>query len=54
MTTNDAYIFAKKIYRKHYTNRRVESLMKDLGYSEEDTKKVKTWLGKWTNGMTSY
>lgn len=54
MTTNDAYLYAKKLFRKNFTYIQLETFMKFEGHSEENIAKVKYWLSKWTNGMTSY
>lgn len=45
MTKNEGYLYAKKIRRKHYTNIELEAIMKAEGYSEDDIKLVKAWLG---------
>lgn len=54
MTTNDAYLYAKKVYRKHLTKLQLERQMQSEGKSEEDLSKVRYWLNKWTNGISSY
>lgn len=52
MTKNDAYLYAKKIYRKHYSNSQIEQIMLKEGYTYDDIKLVKDWLSSWTNGRT--
>lgn len=54
MTINDAYKYAKKLYRKHLTNIQLEEHMRAESHSDENIAKVRYWLSKWTNGITSY
>lgn len=52
MTKNDAYLYAKKVYRKHYSKIQIEKLMLSQDYTYEDIKLVKDWLSSWSNGRT--
>ncbi len=45
MTKNDAYLYAKKVRRKYLTHHQLEVQMTSEGYSEDDIKLVKAWLG---------
>ncbi|WYA83483.1 hypothetical protein vBPMCPL1_0103 [Proteus phage vB_PMC-PL1] len=52
MTKNDAYLYAKKIYRRQYSKIQIEQKMLEDGYSYEDIKLVKDWLSSWSSGRT--
>lgn len=52
MTKNDAYIYAKRIYRQQLTNKQVEDKMLSESYTYSDISLVKNWLSSWTNGRT--
>lgn len=45
MTKNDAYLYSKKVRRKSLTHAQLEVMMTAEGYSEDDIKLVKAWLG---------
>ncbi|QFR57673.1 hypothetical protein CPT_Slocum_107 [Serratia phage Slocum] len=51
MTKNDAYKYAKSIFRKRYTKIQIENVMSAQGHSEQDIALVKDWLSKWTMGV---
>ncbi|AFQ22232.1 hypothetical protein My1_073 [Pectobacterium phage My1] len=52
MTKNDAYLYAKKIYRQNLSNKQVEDKMLKELYTYSDITLVKNWLSSWTHGRT--
>lgn len=44
MSRNEAYLYAKGIRRKHYTNQELEQKMKAQGHTYDDYTQVKWWL----------
>lgn len=45
MTKNDAYLYFMSIRRKHLTHLQLEIKMQAEGYTEQDIKLVKAWIG---------
>lgn len=54
MTKNEAYIYAKRIYRQHLTHIQLEKKMQSEGFDDVAIKMVKDLIAKWANGLTSY
>ncbi|ATS94035.1 hypothetical protein P13BB106kb_p051 [Pectobacterium phage DU_PP_V] len=52
MTKNDAYLYAKRVFRKKYSYIQLEAIMRKEGHSDENISMVKQWLSCWSNGRT--
>lgn len=54
MTKNEAYLYAKRIYRQKLTHIELEKKMQAEGFNDEAIKMVKDRMAQWANGMTAY